>query len=198
MDQNRDLLELTRLQAISADSSARILAESNRPFVSLEQGSTIGIFEDADNFIVDIPLYNYGASVALIETGIHCPTALLARGGDRFSLGTPDTVVIPKETGATVSFKFEKSTVARAGGPVTEPDGSYIALSLDYWFMDASKVTHNFVHAEFQIPGKKLLGPLDTLRLSNIEFGPPVPIDFDGMDPRSMPQWVIDGTSDKA
>jgi hypothetical protein len=196
MDQNRDLLELTRQQAISAQSSVRILAESNRPFVSLEQSSTIGIFEDADSFIIDIPLHNYGASVALIETGIHGPTAILARDGDRFSLGTPDTVVIPKETGATVSFKFDKSKIARAGGPVMKPDGSYIALSLDYWFMDASKVTHNFVHAEFEIAGKAVLGPLDTLRLTNIEFGPPLPIDIDGVDMRSVPEWIILGTSD--
>jgi len=57
-------------------------------------------------------------------------------------------------------------------------------------------VTHNFVHAEFEIAGKAVLGPLDTLRLTNIEFGPPLPIDIDGVDMRSVPEWIILGTSD--
>jgi hypothetical protein len=190
MAQNRETLSLTRQQADDAKMSTNILVESNRPFVSLGQGIPLGIVDTGENYVVEIPVHNYGASVAFIETGNHCPSAILARNGDRFSLGVPDTVVLPKDTNGTIVFTFDR--VSRAGGPVLRPDGSYIALTVDFWFTDVSKTTHYLVHAEFDpIPNdiNKFNGGL---RLTNIEFGPSLPIDIDGLDPRSLPQWVLD------
>ena len=192
MTQNRELLTLTRQHADNAGLSTKILVESSRPFVALRQEAPLGVVGDgADGpFSVSIPVHNYGASVAFIETGHHRPTATLARNGDRFALGTPDTVVIPKDTGAVIEFAFVK--VWRVGGPVMRPDGGYIALSLDFWFTDASKVTHYMVHAEFDAITNERGEFNGGLRLTNIEFGPPIPIAIDGLDPRSLPQWILD------
>jgi hypothetical protein len=192
MAQNRELLVLTRQQAEDAELSTKILVESNRPFVSLGQGIALGVMDRDASFVIEIPLHNYGASVAFIEMGNHSPSAILARNGDRFSLGVPDTVVLPKDTDAIISFTFDKETVSRAGGPVTRPDGSYIALSVDFWFTDVSKTTHYMVHAEFDaIPNVKSQFN-GGLRLTNIEFGPPLPIEIEGRDPRSIPHFVLD------
>ena len=191
MAQNRELLSLTRQQAEDAELSTKILVESNRPFVSLGQGVPLGIIDADASFVVEIPVHNYGASVAFIEMGNHRPTAILARNGDRFSLGVPDTVVLPKDTDAIIAFTFDKATVSRAGGPVSRPDGSYIALSVDFWFTDVSKTTHYMVHAEFDPTPNVQRQFNGGLRLTNIEFGPPLPIEIDGLDPRSLPQWVL-------
>jgi hypothetical protein len=198
MRQNRQTLKLAQDQAKSAELSARILAESNRPFISMTQGTPIGI-KDVDGFWqVDIPLNNYGASVAFLETGVRGPSAILARGGDHFMLGTPDTVVIPKDTGATVSFSAIQASPGRMGGPVMRPDGTFIALALDYWFMDASRETHYSVHAEFdavEVTGMNSRF-VAGLRLTKIDFGPPLPINIDAPDPGSLPQSIIDRVID--
>jgi hypothetical protein len=80
-------------------------------------------------------------------------------------------VIIPKESGANLSFFIDPKEFARAGGPVTRPDGTYIAAALDYWFTDSSKNTHYMVHAEFDpedVPDERFV---TQLRLANIEFG---------------------------
>lgn len=192
MAQNRELLSLTRQQAEAAERQTNILVESNRPFISLREGIPLGIIDNDERYKVELPLHNYGASVALIEMGNHLPSAILAKNGDRFSLGVPDTVVLPKDTNATIVFAFDKTKVARAGGPVARPDGSYIALSVDFWFTDVSKTTHYKVHAEFDPAPNTMRQFNGMLRLTNIEFGLPLPIEVDGRDARSVPHFILD------
>jgi hypothetical protein len=184
MAQNRELLTLTRQQAHTAELSTKILVESNRPFVSIRQEQQLGVSEVNGISAVRIPIHNYGASVAFIEMGNHRPSAILAQNGDRFSIGTPGTVVLPAATNGYMDFRFDK--VSRVGGPVMRADGTYIALSLDYWFTDVSKTTHYGVHAEFDLADDRIL------RLTNIEFGPPIEIQIDGRDPRSIPHYLLD------
>jgi len=192
MAQNRELLVLTRKQAETAELSTKILVESNRPFVSIRQEQQLGIYgsDTGGVFAVRMPLHNYGASVALIEMGNHRPSAILAKDGDRFAFGTPDTVVLPTATNAYITFEFEE--VSRAGGPVMRPDGTYIVLSLDFWFTDVSKTTHYSVHAEFDLVDNSSSQYNGGLRLTNIEFGPPMSIDIDGRDQRSIPHYLLD------
>ena len=192
MAQNRELLVLTRKQAETAELSTKILVESNRPFISIRQEQQLGINgSDASGvFGVRIPVHNYGASVALIEMGNHRPSAILAKNGDRFSLGTSDTVVLPTGTNAYITFEFDK--VSRVGEQVTRPDGTNIALTEEFWFTDVSKTTHYSVHAEFDLADNSSGQFNGVLRLTNIDFGPPLEIETDGRDPRSIPHYLLD------
>ena len=192
MAQNRELLVLTRKQAETAELSTKILVESNRPFVSIRQEQQLGMNESHTGgvFGVRIPVHNYGASVALIEMGNHRPSAILAKDGDRFALGTPDSVVLPTGTNAYITFEFDK--VSRVGGPVRRPDGSYIALSIDFWFTDVSKTTHYGVHAEFDLADNSTSQFNGVLRLTDMDFGPPLEIESDGRDARSIPHYLLD------
>ncbi len=192
MAQNRELLSLTRQQAENAERQTNILVESNRPFISLREDIPLGIIDSDETYKVELPLRNYGASVAFIEMGNHHPSAILAKNGDRVSQGVPDTVVLPKDTNATIVFVFDKTKVARAGGPVARPDGSYIALSVDFWFTDVSKTTHYKVHAEFDPAPNTMRQFNGGLRLTNMEFELASPIEVDGRDPRSVPQFILD------
>jgi hypothetical protein len=190
MDQNRELLALTRQQAETAEISTRIVVESNRPFVSIRQEQQLRVNELNGKYGARIPIHNYGASVALIEMGKHRPSAKLAKDGTRFSLGVPDTVVLPRDTSAYISFEFDR--VSQVGEPVMRPDRTYIAFSMDYWFSDVSKTTHYGVHAEFDLADESDSRFLGLLRLTNIEFGPPLDIEVDGRDARSIPHFLLD------
>jgi len=190
MAQNRELLTLTRQQAQTAELSNKILVESNRPFISIRQEQQLRINEAGGKYGVRIPVHNYGASVALIEMGNHRPSAKLAQNGTRFSFGVPDTVVLPKDTNAYVDFEFDK--VSQIGEPVMRPDRTYIAFSMDFWFTDVSMTTHYGVHAEFDLTDVSNSVFIGSLRLTNIEFGPPQEINIDGRDPRSIPHYLLD------
>jgi hypothetical protein len=198
MDQNRELLALTRQQAETAQISTRILVESNRPFVSIRQEQQIRVNELDGKYGVRIPVHNYGASPALIEMAKYRPSAILAKGGDRYSLGIPDTVVLPTDTNAYINFEFVE--VARVGVPETRLDGTYIVLSIDFWFTDISRTTHYAVHAEFDLAEKSGgQEPIQRslLRLTNIEFGLPLDIEIDGRDARSIPHYLLDRDRDR-
>jgi hypothetical protein len=111
--------------------------------------------------------------MAILEDGDRRPKLLFAHGGDHVAVGKADSVIIPKESGVNLSFFIDPKNVGRAGGPITRPDGTYIAAALDFWFTDSSKNTHYLVHAEFDaedVPDDRFV---TQLRLSNIDFGDP-------------------------
>ena len=173
MDQNMELLALTRQQADSATQSARILSESSRPFVTPINEGPIWVGLVNERWEITVPLWNYGSSIAILETGDRSATLMFARDGDHVARGRADSVIIPKETGVVLTFLIDPKVVARAGGPVRRPDGGYIAASLDYWFTDSAKQTQYMVHAEFDAEDAPDSRFVALLRLTNIEFGPP-------------------------
>jgi len=173
MDQNKDLLVLTRQQADSATQSARILSESSRPFVVPQSDGPIWVGILNERWSITFQLWNYGSSMAILEVGDRRPRLIFARDGDHVAHGKTDSVIIPKESGVNLTFIINPKDVARAGGPVTRADGTYIAATLDFWFTDSSKNTHYMVHAEYdaeEVPDGRFV---TQLRLSNIEFGNP-------------------------
>ena len=173
MDQNRELLALTRRQADSAAQSARILSESSRPFVAPINEGPIWVGLVNERWSITVPLCNYGSSVAILETDDRRAKLVIARDGDHVARAMTDSLIIPKETSVNLTFSIDPKDVARAGGPVMRPDGTYIAASLEYWFTDSAKHTHYMVHAEFDgedAPDERFV---TLLRLTNIEFGPP-------------------------
>ena len=173
MDQNRELLALTRQQADSAAQSARILSESSRPFVAPINEGPIWVGLVDERWSITVPLWNYGSSIAILETGDRRAKLLFARDGVHVARAKTDSVIIPKETRVDLSFSIDPKDVARAGGPVGRPDGTYIAASLEYWFTDSAKQTHYMVHAEFDAEDAPDGRFVTLLRLTNIEFGPP-------------------------
>jgi hypothetical protein len=70
--------------------------------------------------------------------------------------------------------------------------GTHIAISVDFWFTDVSKSTHYSVHSEFDLTDESDSRFIGSLRLTNIEFGPPLEIDIDGRDPWSIPHYLLD------
>ena len=153
---------------------ARILAESNRPYVvvSGDEPTWVGIVNG--RWTVTFNLLNYGSSIAILETGERRPKLLFARDGDHVAFGKANTVVMPRGGGVTLSFSIDPNDVARSrGGPVMRADGSYIAASLDFWFTDGAKNTHYMVHAEFDAEASPTESFVTLLRLTNVEFGPP-------------------------
>jgi hypothetical protein len=111
--------------------------------------------------------------MAILEDGDRRPKLFFAHGGDHIGHGKADPVIIPKESGTTLSFFIDPQNVARAGSQVMRSDGTCIAAALDFWFTDSSKNTHYMVHAEFDsedVPDERFV---TQLRLSNIEFGDP-------------------------
>jgi hypothetical protein len=173
MDQNRELLALTRRQADSSAQSARILSESSRPFVAPINKGPIWVGLVNERWSITVPLWNYGSSIAILETGDRRAKLMFARDGDHVARAKTDSVIIPKETGVDLSFSINPKDVARAGGPVGRPDGTYIAASLEYWFTDCAKQTHYMVHAEYDAEDALDSRFVTLLRLTNIEFGPP-------------------------
>lgn len=174
MDQNRELLALTRQQAESAAQSARILSESSRPFIAPVDQGPIWVGIENQRWIINVPLCNYGSSVAILELGDRRAKFIFARDGDHVARATTDSVVIPKESGVVLTFSIDPKDVSRAGSPVTRPDGTYIAAILEYWFTDSAKQTHYVVHAEYDAEDAPSGNFVTLLRLTNIEFGPPV------------------------
>ena len=173
MDQNKDLLALTRQQAESATQSARILSESSRPFVVPRSEGPIWVALVDEHWSITFPLWNYGTSIAILEIGDRRPKLLFSREGVHAARGKADSVIIPKESGVNLSFSIDPKDVARAGGPVTRPDGTYIAAVLEFWFTDSAKNTHYMVHAEFDAEDAPNGHFVTLLRLTNIEFGAP-------------------------
>jgi hypothetical protein len=173
MDQNKDLLELTRQQADSATQSTRILADSSRPFVVPKSDGPIWVGVLNERWSVTFDLWNFGSSMALLEDGERRPKLILAHNGDHAAHGKADSVIIPKESGCKVSFSMDPKEVARAGGPVSRPNGTFIAAALDFWFSDSSKRTHYMVHAEFESDDSPDERFVTLLRLTNIEFSDP-------------------------
>jgi len=173
MDQNKDLLGLTRQQADSATQSARILSESSRPFVVPQSDGPIWVFNVNERWSVTFPLWNHGSSMAILEGGDRRPKLLFALEGDHVAHGHANSVIIPKESAVNLSFSIDPKNVARHGGPVTRPDGTHIAAALDFWFTDSSKNTHYMVHAEFDAEDDPNGHFVTLLRLTNIEFGSP-------------------------
>jgi hypothetical protein len=173
MEQNKDLLALTRQQADSATQSTRILSESSRPFVVPQGDKPIWVNSIGGRWTVGFPLWNYGSSIAILEVGERQPKLLFAHEGDHVARGKANSVIIPKDSGVSVAFSIDPQDVARAGGPVSRPDGTYIAASLDFWFTDSTKNTHYMVHAEFDADEDPDGHFVNLLRLTNVEFGAP-------------------------
>jgi hypothetical protein len=173
MDQNQELLQLSRDQANSAALSARVLSESSRPYVVPQIEGPIWVGLVRNLWTVTFSLWNHGSSIAILEMGTREPKLLLARDGDHVAFGKANSVIVPKETGINLSFSIDPSEVARAGGPVTRKDGSYIAASLDYWYTDSARQAHYSVHAEFDAEDDPDGRFVTLLRLTNVEFGPP-------------------------
>ncbi|HEY5103864.1 MAG TPA: hypothetical protein VII65_02355 [Acidimicrobiales bacterium] len=102
MDQNKDLLALTRQQAESATQSTRILSESSRPFVIPQSDKPIWVNSVGGLWIVSFPLWNYGSSIAILEAGDRQPKLLFAHEGDHVARGKANSVIIPKESGVNL------------------------------------------------------------------------------------------------
>jgi hypothetical protein len=174
MDQNASLLELTRRQADSAELTAQIMSETNRPLVAPNVDGLIWVGKVGGKWKVSFPVQNLGSNIALIETDFRRPKLLFADNGDHLAFGQPDSVVLPNGLTTNINFSIDPNVVARAGGPITRSDGTYIAAAFDYWFTDIARRAHYMVHVEFDSEESHDDKIETLLRLTNVEFSSPL------------------------
>jgi len=144
MAQNKELLTLTRKQADSADLSALTLVEDSRPFVLPQQELSITIHDISGHWVVQISLWNYGNSVALLDPPPdRYPKLSLFRYDGYVIKANLDTIVIPKDTKSMSTFEANQWNAVRESQlPLGLGKETYYGAILEYWFTDSFSRNH--------------------------------------------------------
>ena len=184
MTLNREALSITRQQAESAELAAksadaqvqltsRALSLNSHPSVTLEQGVPITIVSLNDSWVVDVSLFNYGASAAIVETKERMPKLRFFWEGEYEVSATPESIVIPRGTSTKISFQVEKSESVRKGLPEIDGDGKWNHATLEFWTMDTSKEIHFGVLATFDVIEYHSIPTVARFTLADVDFDPP-------------------------
>jgi len=184
MEQNREVLTITRQQADSADKTAkaadeqvqltsRTLSLSSQPSVALEQGAPIWLAAENDDWVIVISLQNYGAGAAIVETRERLPKLKFFWEGEYEVFAMPESIVIPQGTSTSLTFRIAKSHTLRKGLPQTDESGNWTHATLEYWTMDISKDIHFRVFATFASKEHHAPPVVAVFTLRDIDFSPP-------------------------
>jgi len=190
IDQNRELLSLTRKQAdsaaiaaaaaqVQAEVSSKTFVASNRPFITLHPANSTFIEEFPDEIHVSFSLVNYGTGIALFERTAEPAKLTLYWNGSYLVEAFAESIVVPRDAYTVLSFVAQKSDVIRRGLPATRPDGSYTSALLEIRFLDTSQANRyqTIVSMETTTQTNYASPIVAELKVRDIKFdGPVVPL----------------------